>query len=85
MLTFYNQLRNRDNTVLLIRDSYGKVFGSYCTEKWHPTLHFYGTGEAFVFTFDEEDIQQFSYTQSDEQIQFSDEKCIIVGGGTGPE
>jgi hypothetical protein len=51
--TFYENLRDRDNTVLLIKDTKGKVFGAYLSEAWHKTLHFYGMGESFVFSFDE--------------------------------
>lgn len=50
--TFYANTKDRDNTVLLIKDEYGKVFGAYCSEAWHKSLHFYGLGESFVFSFD---------------------------------
>lgn len=80
--TFYANLKDRDNTVLLAKDTKGKVFGAYCSEAWHKTLHFYGLGESFVFTFNEKkEIQIYSYTGMNEKIQFSNEKCIILGGG----
>jgi hypothetical protein len=51
--TFYENVRDRDNTVLLVKDSKGKVFGAYCSEAWKKTMHFYGLGESFIFTFDD--------------------------------
>jgi len=54
--TFYENVKNRDNTVLLVKDSKGKVFGAYCSEAWRKTLHFYGLGESFIFTFDDNNI-----------------------------
>lgn len=81
--TFYHNLKNRDNTVILIRDQLGKVFGAYMCEEWHKTLHFYGMGESFVFHFDKitKRIAVHRYTGANEKIQFSDERCIIIGGG----
>jgi hypothetical protein len=49
---------------------------------WHQTLHYYGGGESFVFTFhDEDDIKVYRWTEKDERFQFSDERCVAVGGG----
>lgn len=82
--TFYLNLKNRDNTVLLIKDEYGKVFGAYNCDEWHKSLGFYGMGESFVFNFDQSDdrIAAYRYTGANEKIQFSDERCIIIGGGS---
>ena len=81
--TFYENVSDRDNTVLLVRDSKGKVFGAYCCEAWKKTLHFYGLGESLIFTFDEnKKIKAFQFTGMNEKIQFSNEKCIIIGGGS---
>lgn len=32
--TFYAYLKNRDNTVILIKDKKGKIFGAYMSEAW---------------------------------------------------
>jgi TLD len=50
--TFYENLKDRDNTVILIKDNKGKIFGAYCSEYWRKAMHFYGLGDSFVFTFD---------------------------------
>lgn len=57
MQTFYSNVKNRDNTVIVIRDENNYVFGAYCSSVWKPSNRFYGRGESFVFTFhDSEDI-----------------------------
>lgn len=82
MQTFYSLLKNRDNTVMLIKDQHDRVFGAYCCEEWHPSNKFYGRGDSYVFYFDEEeDIKVYPYSGSNDNIQFSDEYCIMVGGG----
>jgi len=53
MQTFYNNTRHRDNTVIIIQDMKDTIFGAYCCEEWKMKSHFYGTGESFVFKFDE--------------------------------
>lgn len=46
-------------------------------------MHFYGYGDSFVFNFDEDHIiQPYRYTGANEKIQFSNERCIIIGGGS---
>eukprot|EP00347_Sterkiella_histriomuscorum_P022138 403331548 len=82
MQTFYTQLRNRDNTLVLVKDENDRVFGAYCCEEWRIKSGFYGRGESFVFYFDdEEDIKVFSYTGKNERIQYSDETSLMIGGG----
>jgi TLD len=48
------------------------------------TTHFYGMGESFVFTFEPvtNRILAYRYTGENDKIQFSDERCIILGGGS---
>lgn len=81
MTTFYKNLKHRDNTVILIKDSKDRVFGAFCCEEWHPSINFYGRDDCFVFTFEEEDIKMYRYTGTNFMIQYSDEKCLIIGGG----
>jgi len=67
--TFYENVKNRDNTVLLIKDGKGKVFGAYCSEAWKKSLHFYGLGESFIFTFDSNKvIKAFHFSGLNEKI-----------------
>jgi hypothetical protein len=58
------------------------VFGAYGAEEWHISKSFYGRGESYVFYFDEDDIFVFNYTGANDTIQFSNETCIIIGGGS---
>ena len=68
--------------MLLIKDYHDRVFGAYCCEEWRSLNRFYGRGDAFVFYFDEgEDIQVFNCTGHNDNIQFSDDSCFMVGGG----
>jgi len=81
--TFYRNTRDRDNTVLIMKDDTGRIFGAYLCEEWHPSKYFYGLGESFVFSFDAKaKITVSRYSGANEKIQFSDEKCLIIGGGS---
>lgn len=82
--TFYANTKDRDNTVIIIKDEKGKVFGAYCCEAWRKSLHFYGLGESFVYSFDKttKRIEVYRYTGANEKIQFSDERCLLIGGGS---
>lgn len=52
MMTFYNLVREHDETIILIKDSQNSVFGAYVNERWHYDKKFYGSGESFVFSFE---------------------------------
>jgi hypothetical protein len=69
MQTFYANTKNRDNTVIIIRDEFDCIFGAFCSEKWHVSSGYYGTGESFVFTFkNEEDIMVYKWTEKEERF-----------------
>ena len=82
MITFYSRTKNRDNTVLLIKDEQDRVFGAFCCQEWHQSLGFYGREDSFVFNFVDDDIHMYRYQGKNDKIQFSDERCLMIGGGT---
>lgn len=49
--TFFDKVKNRNPTVILIQDTNKNIFGAFLTEAWHPSGRFYGTGESFIFSF----------------------------------
>jgi len=51
MYTFYTKTAKFNPTILLIKDTKGRVFGAYVTEAWKNSDRFYGTGESFLFRF----------------------------------
>ena len=81
-LTFFKKLEDNEQTILVVKDTRGYVFGAFLTEEWHTTSNFYGDGFSFVFTFrDGDDLELYPATgESDNYIQ-SDEDGIIIGGG----
>ena len=61
-------MKQRDNTILIIQDQHDHIFGAYCCEYWHINKDYYGRGESFVFTFEnDEDIKTFFWTEKDER------------------
>lgn len=70
--------------ITVLKDNKGHVFGCYTTECWKVTKdnHFYGGGEAFVFTVDPEH-QFFNWSQSNKYFQMSTENEMMIGGGSG--
>ncbi len=54
-LTFFSKLEDMTETILVIKDSQGYVFGALTTEEWQNRNGFYGDGYSFVFTFKDGD------------------------------
>ena len=49
--SFYYKCEGINNSILIIKDDEGNVFGAYASEVYAPTSNFSGTGECFLFTF----------------------------------
>lgn len=42
--TFYSQLEENENTVIIIKDEFDQIFGCFNAETWRLTNKFYGNG-----------------------------------------
>ena len=49
--TFYDKCEDINNSILVIKDDEGNVFGAYASESFAPIMDFKGTGECFLFSF----------------------------------
>lgn len=83
--TFYKNMHEHTATILLIQDTNGWRFGGYAAHDWEVNKHFYGTGESFLFTFKDSDEQMENYKWAgvNDNIQYSDDKSIALGGDKG--
>ncbi len=79
--TFYTKAERAMNTILLIKDDSGNVFGAYASEEYKNNTHgFYATGETFLFTYFKTDrIHCFHSTVLNDYIIYSDEKILSFG------
>jgi hypothetical protein len=51
MDTFFHNVRQADNTVLVVHAKNDWKFGAFCADKWKMKEYFYGSGETFLFSF----------------------------------
>jgi hypothetical protein len=82
-INFFEKVDGYEQTLLVIKDTMGHVFGTFATEEWWENKNMYGTGESWVFTFrDGNDLEVSPATESAENefFQFSNAESIIVGG-----
>lgn len=49
--TFYDKCQEVNNSILVVKDDEGNIFGGYSSERFESTRNFMGTGECFLFTF----------------------------------
>lgn len=82
MNTFYEKCRGASTTLIIMEDENGHKFGGMVHDTWRDDNMFYGDGQTFVFTFGSGDkIKFWEATMQNEMFQFSDQKCIGIGGG----
>lgn len=78
--TLYNKCEGINNSVLIIKDDEGNIFGAYASEEYAPSSKFFGTGECFLFTFYKEDkIHIFCSTGINDNYMYCDDDQISYG------
>jgi len=84
--TFYSMIKDHNNTVIVIGDQKGYIFGGFATDEWIKTNYFYGRGQSFLFTFrDNKELEVFKWSGENDYIQMSTEKLVAFGGGNGAQ
>ena len=58
-----------DPQVIVVKDTRGRVFGGLlASEHWHPSSRYFGSGESFVFSFDDDGVfHPFGWTGANEK------------------
>ena len=68
------------NSILVIKDEDGNIFGGYASEVWQPKFTFFGTGECFLFSyFKENRINVYNSTGENEHYMYGDNDQICMG------
>ena len=78
--TFYNKCEGINNSILVIKDDEGNIFGAYASECFEPNKTFSGTGECFLFTFYKGNkIHVFNSTGINRSFMYCDDEQICFG------
>jgi len=78
--TFYSRVSEKSPTLMLIKNTDGDCFGCYASQAWKPNLHYYGTGECFVFTLFPE-YHVYGWSLENHSFQLSTMEFLAIGGG----
>ena len=91
------QCEDYEPTLLIVKTSKQDMFGAYCSTEWiertrhKKNLHYFGTGETFVFTLVPE-VEKFDWVGKKlgdktpnhcNMFMAGDTTCVCVGGGSG--
>ena len=78
--SFYTKCEKVNNSIIVVKDDEGNVFGAYASESFAPKFTFYGTGECFLFTFYKDNrIQVFNSTEKNDHYMYGDNDQICFG------
>lgn len=83
--TLFNRVKTTSPTLVVIRDTKGRVFGCYAASPWKSSAtRYYGTGESFVFGTDgPEKAKVYKWSRSNSFFQFTSSNFLAMGGGAG--
>eukprot|EP01133_Synstelium_polycarpum_P011965 gene11965-13948_t len=79
--TFFRKLKNIPQSILLIKDNGGHIFGAYLSEDVKQKDCFYGTGESFLFKIYPE-FHVYKWTKENDFFIFTCMDYLVVGGGS---
>jgi len=89
LATLFRNLEGCEHTILLIQDVEEHVFGGFAPVPWEPCHgRFYGSGEAFVFSFgklvgEAAVLNHFPWSCTNSCFMYSDSDLLAMGGGDG--
>jgi hypothetical protein len=78
---FQRKIKSHMGSILVIKDSTGRIFGGYASEPWGQNQEgYYGTGECFVFSLDPAR-KAYKWTSKNNLCMMLNETAIAMGGG----
>ena len=78
--SFYNKCESVNNSIIVVKDDEGNVFGAYASEAFSPKFTFFGTGECFLFTFYKENkIHVYNSTGANDHYMYCDSDQVCFG------
>jgi hypothetical protein len=78
--SFYKKCEGIRNSILVIKDDEGNVFGGYASDIFFPTSTFRGSLDTFLFTFYKEDkIHVYKPTEQNDNYMFCDNEKVCFG------
>ncbi|KAL1923890.1 uncharacterized protein VTP21DRAFT_6925 [Calcarisporiella thermophila] len=89
MATLYYRARGKGPCVLVIRDADDMIFGAFVNEGFKMKTSYYGTGECFLWKYEQESTKQagvvkiYPWTGKNEYMILSEPNFIALGGGDG--
>jgi len=86
----YRNVAEHEKSIVLIQDTNDYIFGGFAPATWAPSTRFYGSGEAFVFSFGwvkastaPEQVNFYPWTSQNECFMYADHDLFGMGGGDG--
>lgn len=84
--TMYRHLAGRSGPCMtIVKDTKQHIFGCFTSEMWRNNegkSEYYGGGECFLFKL-QPSLRTFLWSRNNNYFMNSDEKAIMIGGGTG--
>ena len=78
--SFYKKCEGIKNSILVIKDDEGNVFGAYASDVFYPSSTFCGTPDSFLFTFYKEDkIHVYKATEVNGNYMYCDNEQVCFG------
>ena len=78
--SLYKKCEGIKNSILVIKDDEGNIFGGYASDVFYPSSTFCGSPDSFLFTFYKEDkIHIYKATEINDHYQYCDNEQICFG------
>ena len=78
--SFYKKCEGIKNSIIVIKDDEGNIFGAYASDVFYPSSRFCGSQDSFLFTFYKEDkIHVYKGTEENDHYMYCDNQQVCFG------
>jgi hypothetical protein len=82
LVSLFERCRGHCQTLLVVQDEDGVVFGGFATDEWRNKGDaYFGDGQSFLFSFKGDRFAKYSWTRSNNYFQLSNLGGLAMGGG----
>jgi LysM repeat protein len=81
LVSFFKLVKGSQYTLIVIETTDGEILGGFTSEEWGISKEFYGSGECFVYCFDDNKVVKYTWSQNNDFSMYSNHEKVGMGGG----
>lgn len=81
--TFFEKTEKYEPIILVLKTNSNEIIGAFASRGLKKSKNYYGSGESFIFKFNEGELVAFHWSKRNDYFVTSSKSEIVIGGGDG--